>query len=477
MPPLDALLAGVLDRFPNGSVNIFDADLRYLYAGGEGLAAAGLSPEMLIGKRLHDLFTPESVLVVEPFYRRALAGESVRFDLLVFERVYSISAAPYGFEGDTITSIIAVAQDITDAKRPAAALAESEARLHLALDVAQISTWELDVSTGALQMSESVGHLLGVPLEKFPRSLAEFLEVVHPEDRDLLESRLVNIGSGWRYAADFRIVRTDGQVRWLMVRAETSLDDEDQASRMLGALIDVTVQHESQEKLRRIYRSKDDLLAVLGHELRQPVQAAVVALGVMEARTSQEAGQRARRVLERQVLQMSRLGDELLDVARVVRSEAPLQRSTFDLIESIHAAVETTTFAGFGARHDIRLSLPSECVPIHADQQRIQQVLLNLVGNAVKYTPDGGTIDVQLIGGVEDVLLRVVDSGRGMDPAHLPNIFELFTRLFASGERDVSGLGVGLAVVKRIVEQHGGEVWAHSDGPGRGAEFVVRLPR
>src|SRR5687768_15331759 len=117
MIPLDgdALLARVLDRFPNGSVNIFDTDLRYLYAGGEGLAATGLSASTLVGKRLHDLFTPESVKVVEPFYRRALAGETVRFDLPVFDRVYSVSAAPYVFDADTVSSIIAVAQDITDA--------------------------------------------------------------------------------------------------------------------------------------------------------------------------------------------------------------------------------------------------------------------------------------------------------------------------------------------------------------------------
>ena len=151
-------------------------------------------------------------------------------------------------------------------------------------------------------------------------------------------------------------------------------------------MIDVTVQREMEEKLRRIYRSKDDLLAVLGHELRQPVQAAVVALGVMEAKPSEEAGQRARQVLGRQLLQMSRLVDELIYAARVVRSEAPLQRTTFDLIESIHAAVETTN-AGFGERHRISLALPATPVLIHADQQRIQQVLLNLIGNAVKYTP------------------------------------------------------------------------------------------
>ena len=233
----------------------------------------------------------------------------------------------------------------------------------------------------------------------------------------------------------------------------------------------VTAQLELEEKLRRIYRSKDDLLAVLGHELRQPVQAAVVALGVMEARTSKEAEQRAREVLGRQLLQMSRLVDELVYAARVIRSEASLQRSTFDLVESVHAAIEMTN-AGFGERHQIALALPPAAVMIHADQQRIQQILLNLIGNAVKYTPHGGTINVELMTDDDGVLIRVADSGKGIDADRLPHIFELFT----GGERNVSGLGVGLAVVRRIVEQHGGDVSAFSEGRGRGAEFIVRLP-
>ena len=474
MNPLDgdALLARVLDRFPNGSVNIFDRDLRYLYAGGEGLAATGLSSSALVGKRLHDLFTPESVKVVEPFYRRALAGESVRFDLPVFDRVYSVSAAPYVFDDDKVTSIIAVAQDITDAKRTEAALAESEARLQLALEVAGVSTWELDVRSGAVHLSESVYELLGLENGDLSLTLDGFLHVVHPEDRAQLDEAMKSsIASGSRYAADFRIVRPDGAVRSLLVRGETFRDDDGAPTRMLGAMIDVTVQREMEEKLRRIYRSKDDLLAVLGHELRQPVQAAVVALGVMEAKPGEEAGQRARQVLGRQLLQMSRLVDELIYAARVVRSEAPLQRTTFDLVESIHTAVETTN-AGFGERNRISLALPATPVLIHADQQRIQQVLLNLIGNAVKYTPEGGSVDVQLMTDADAVLIRVSDTGHGIDPEHLPHIFDLFTR----GERDVSGLGVGLAVVRRIVEQHGGDVSAFSEGKGRGAEFTVRLP-
>src|SRR5918993_2626858 len=415
MIPLDgdALLARVLDRFPNGSVNIFDSDLRYLYAGGEGLAATGLSPSTLVGKRLDDLFAPESVKLVEPFYRRALAGETVRFDLPVFDRVYSVSAAPYVFDDDSVSSIIAVAQDITDAKKTEAALAESEARLQLALEVAGVSTWELDVRTGEVHLSESVYRVLGLENGDLALTLEGFLRVVHPDDRARLDEAMkASIEAGSRYAADFRIVRADGAVRWLLVRAQTFRDDDGVPARMVGAMIDVTVQRELEEKLQRIYRSKDDLLAVLGHDLRQPVQAAVVALGVLESRTSQESAERARQVLGRQVLQMSRLVDELVYAARVVRSEAPLQRTTFDLVESVHAAVETTN-AGFGERHRISLDLPSAPVLIHADQQRIQQVLLNLIGNAVKYTPDGGLVHVELMTDAEGVLIRLADSGKG----------------------------------------------------------------
>lgn len=469
----DDFFGKVLASFPDGSVNVFDRELRYLYAGGRGLGATGLSSSMLTGKRLADLFTPESVQYVEPFYRRAFAGESVRFDLPVFNRVFGMSAAPFDHDGDEVTSIIVVAQDITEAKRTESALAESEARLQLALDVASVSTWDLDVASGSIHPSESVDQLLGTPAGSPPRTLEALVARVHPDDREQVVSGIMStIASGAYHSAEFRVLRTDGTTRWVLSRAEPFRNDEGHVTRLLGAMIDVTAQHEAGERLRESSRRKDDLLAVLGHELRQPVQAAMAALGVMQARIGRETGERARVTLERQVGHISRLVDDLLDVGRILRGEVVLNTRAIDLSNSVQLALETVA-ASKPHRHDVIFEPPHEPALVRADPDRLQQVLVNLIGNALKYTPPGGRIEMQVDNDGASVVFRIADSGAGIDPGDLPHVFDLFTR----GDQDGRGLGVGLAVVRRIVEQHGGDVTAESAGRGQGAVFVMRLPK
>lgn len=218
--------------------------------------------------------------------------------------------------------------------------------------------------------------------------------------------------------------------------------------------------------------AKDEFLALVAHELRQPLHASLAALRMMAARTSREAGEHARVVVERQVLQMNRLVEDLVDAARIVRGHVNLNLEPVDLRGSIEHVVDALRPLLAERRHELVLSVPDHPIRASADVARLQQVFTNLLTNAAKYTDPGGRISLTLVNGSSTARVTVADTGRGIDPSALPHIFDLFTR----GAPDVRGFGVGLAVTRRLVELHGGTIQARSAGIGCGAEFVVSLP-
>jgi PAS domain S-box-containing protein len=226
-------------------------------------------------------------------------------------------------------------------------------------------------------------------------------------------------------------------------------------------------------------RHKDEFLAVLAHELRNPLAPLSVALQMLRRCRADAAGATAVQALdtaERQVQKLSRLVDELLDVSRIRQGKTELRRERVDLAAVAAAAVETVRPLIDERRHALEVSLPAEPVCLEADPGRLEQVLTNLLTNAAKYTEPGGRITLRAEPDGAQVLIRVRDTGVGISPELLPRLFEPFVQSAANAGRSRGGLGLGLALVKRFVELHGGSVEAHSDGPGRGSEFVVRLP-
>ena len=221
----------------------------------------------------------------------------------------------------------------------------------------------------------------------------------------------------------------------------------------------------------RATATKDEFLALVAHELRQPLHASIAALRIMQARSSRESGEHARAVVERQIVQMSRLVEDLVDAARIVRGHVQLELSPTDLRTAIEMTADSLRPLIAERRHQFAVSVPEHPVIVLADSTRLQQVFTNLVTNAAKYTDPGGQIAVHLTNR-NAASVTVTDNGRGIDPAALPSIFDLFTR----GASDVRGFGVGLAVTRRLVELHGGSIEARSAGAGHGSEFVVRFP-
>ncbi|HEX3139042.1 MAG TPA: ATP-binding protein [Rhizobacter sp.] len=221
-------------------------------------------------------------------------------------------------------------------------------------------------------------------------------------------------------------------------------------------------------------RAKDEFLATLAHELRNPLAPIRNALALQRhANQDPRILDSSRDIIERQVAQMVRLIDDLLDLSRLSRGIVELRRSPLSLIETVRQAVETNRP---GVQQTLIVRLPVQDCVVEADETRILQVLTNLINNAAKFTPTGGTIEVSLGCDGSSALLSVKDNGIGIPPDMLDRVFDMFTQVQRSHAHVGGGLGIGLTLVRQLVEQHGGSVVAHSAGPGRGSEFVVKLP-
>ena len=231
----------------------------------------------------------------------------------------------------------------------------------------------------------------------------------------------------------------------------------------------------ARERAESANQAKDEFLAMLGHELRNPLAPILTAVQLMKLRGDTDS-ERERVIIERQAQHMVRLVDDLLDVARIARGKVQLRETAVDLRAVVHKAVEITSPLLEQKQHHLTLDLPSEPLRVFGDEARLSQVFANLLSNAARYTPDQGEIKLHATHEGNAIVVRVVDNGSGISADMLPRVFELFMQAPQRSDRPEGGLGLGLTLVRNIVALHRGEVSAHSDGPGHGSEFVVRLP-
>jgi signal transduction histidine kinase len=232
-----------------------------------------------------------------------------------------------------------------------------------------------------------------------------------------------------------------------------------------------------EQALKEADRHKDEFLAMLAHELRNPLAPIHSAIELMRLRPLADPQLNwARDVIARQLTSLTRLVDDLLDVSRITRGKINLTRQAVELEALISRAVETVHPLLDERKHELTLELPEPGVMVFGDPTRLTQAIANVLGNAAKYTDAGGQISLLAAVGENDVEIRIRDNGVGIRPELLPRVFELFTQLDRTDGRTQGGLGIGLALVQRLVQMHGGEVSAASDGPGSGSEFVIRLP-
>lgn len=229
--------------------------------------------------------------------------------------------------------------------------------------------------------------------------------------------------------------------------------------------------------LKEADQRKNEFMAILAHELRNPLAPILTSVELFRLLAPDEDNlRRAREILERQVKHMVRLVDDLLDLTRIARGKLDLRRARFDVAHAVHQAVHTVRSLLESQRHQLSVELPAEPIYLDADEARLVQVLINLLTNAAKYTERGGRIALTVLHEGGEVVFRVRDNGVGIDAEMRESIFDLFTQVGRERHRSQGGLGIGLSLVRRVVELHGGRVSVHSEGAGKGSEFTVRLP-
>jgi PAS domain S-box-containing protein len=322
-----------------------------------------------------------------------------------------------------------------------------------------------------------VGAYTGIPEQEL-LGLAWLERVIHPDDRErTLACWLAAVADKGVYDLEYRIRRHDGQYRWFKTRGVPIRDGDGRIAKWFGTCTDIEDEKRAVEALRDADRRKDEFLATLAHELRNPLAPIQNSLQILKMpRVDAATVQRTRDMMERQVHHLVRLVDDLLDVSRVMRGKIELRRELVQLASVVARAVETAQPLIEAQGHQLKISLPPDSLLLDADPVRLAQVVGNLLTNAAKYTEANGRIWLSAERDGDVAVVRVRDDGIGIAPDMLPHVFELFVQADHATTKAQGGLGIGLTLVKNLVGLHGGTVEAHSDGLGKGCEFVVRLP-
>jgi signal transduction histidine kinase/GAF domain-containing protein/ActR/RegA family two-component response regulator len=272
-----------------------------------------------------------------------------------------------------------------------------------------------------------------------------------------------------------RIRRQDGTVAWIHVSAAPVLRADGQVDVAVATFVDVTAEKEARASAEEAGRAKDEFLAMLGHELRNPLTPIVTALNLMELKGG-EAFRAERTTISRQVRHVLRLVDDLLDIARITRGEVLLQKEAVEVGQAIASAIETASPLFEQRSQALTIAVPASGLPVLVDPGRLSQAVANLLTNASKYTEPGGRITITAAREGHRVCVRVRDTGIGIEPHVLPKVFDPFVQAKRSIDRSEGGLGLGLTIARNLVDLNGGSITAHSDGVGCGSEFAIRLP-
>jgi PAS domain S-box-containing protein len=465
---------------------------RYRYVNAAYGRWFGVDPGTFFGRTVQDVLGAGYEGTVREHLERAFGGRVERYRTRFASpalglRDLDVTYVPQFVDGQ-VDGVVTLIADVTDEVAAEQRLRESEARLQLAMEGAGMGTWYRDASAGTLVWDRQHARLLGIDPERVARpSDALWLSLVHPADRRraLRVIRRAERTAG-TFGLELRILRADtGEERWLALHGRVlAADGGGAATQSLGVVFDVTEARRADaerrgraEALREADRRKDEFLATLAHELRNPLAPIRYAVRLVRPDAPAAALEQARATIERQSTHMARLLDDLLDVSRITRGAIELKREVLDLGRAVADAVEVARPMIARVPHRLLFTAPERPVCVDADPTRLAQVVANLLENAAKYTEPGGVIAVTVAEDGAHAVVSVKDTGIGLAPGMRARVFELFSQVHQSLVSPRGGLGIGLAIVRRLVELHGGTVEVLSEGLGHGSEFVVRLPR
>lgn len=393
-----------------------------------------------------------------------VAGVDLWFDVYVF--------APEQLSENRIALLF---NNITERMRAEKKLSESEEKFRAMAETVPNMIFTIAAEGKTDYINERFLEFIGIKREEILTT--DLGEYVHPEDIE--ETRRI-----WDEAAaergifqhNYRFRRNDGEYRWFIGRAVPMLDDDNEISRWFGALTDIEEILRAQKAVEEADRRKNEFLAMLGHELRNPLAPIVNSLRILEKDTSPEQSKNMLEIIERQVGQMTRLVDDLLDVSRISHGKIQLRKSRVNLnsiIENLEKDFDRTMENN---SLQMKVEIPEKRIWVEADETRLTQAIGNIIGNAVKFSKSGSKIEVILSTEKDFAVIKIKDNGIGMNTEVLDRIFDTFSQEDRSLDRSRGGLGLGLPVAKGLIELHGGTIAALSRGENLGSEFIIKLP-
>jgi PAS domain S-box-containing protein len=471
---------------------IQDCDLRYTLVVNPQM---GLTEQDMLGKTDYDILSVKDADRLTTIKRHLLQTgipvhievplTSPRGEQFFFEGSY----VPKSDATGKIDGLIGYFLDVTKRKRAEQAMAQAYQLRRLALEAADLGTWDYRFDTGEVFWDERCRAMWGIPQgEKIGYAVA--IAAIHAEDRAATELALEQAlagHDGGTYHREFRVVWPDGSVHWVASHGRVHFEGEGELRRAIhfvGVNRDITEDRRAAEALRaseaalkEADRRRNDFLAVLSHELRNPLAPIRNSLFLLD-RTApgSEQARRAKAVIDRQVEQLSRLIDDLLDVTRITRGKIRIQRLCFDLADLVRRTAEDHQSIFVGDGLEFHISAGEQPLMVNGDPARIAQAIGNLLCNAAKFTPAGGQVHLELTADGNLAMIRVRDTGIGISPEVLSRLFHPFEQADSTLDRNLGGLGLGLALVKGLVELHGGNVEAYSNGVHQGTEVIIRLP-
>lgn len=355
------------------------------------------------------------------------------------------------------------------------------------LRAAHAGTWTWHPDLDQIEVSADFLDLLGYNVTETTMTLEQWLAFAHPDDKTAMVKDFENMlpaRPGFPLFMETRMRQKDGSYRWFSVRAEWYREKESSPLALIGVSVDIQNEKAAEEslqdavdKLKEADARKDEFLAMLAHELRNPLAPIRAAAELFKIASLNETMVRQTSdIIGRQVDHMTGLVDDLLDVSRVTRGLVELDKTPLEMRHVVNEAVEQITPLFQSRRHDLALHLSLDSGTVLGDNKRLVQIFANLLHNAGKYTPEGGHILLKTEVRQGQILISVTDNGIGMEPALASHVFDLFTQAKRTPDRASGGLGLGLALVKSLVELHGGSVSCTSEGLGKGSTFCVYLP-
>jgi PAS domain S-box-containing protein len=477
-------------------ISYVDTEQRYRFNNKGYETWYGFSASETYGKHVQELLGESVYQAILPYIEMVLSGEQVIFEGQIAHNngeIHDVSTTyipQFGQDGK-VKGFVALVTDITNHKLAQKALKDSEERLRTLTEKVRVIPWEVNVTTGNFTyVGPQTVEILGYPLTDWYADNF-WAEHMHPEDREWATNHCLEASlSKDNYELEYRMLAADGRIVWLYDIVNV-VRSGNKPQFLHGFMIDITDRKFSEQEREQLLareqaaraeaeaanRMKDEFLGTLSHELRTPLNAMLGWTQLLKSRKFDETTtERALETIDRNTKSLAQLIEDVLDVSRIIRGTLHLNTHPVELIPIVQAAIDTVLPAADAKEIRIECKFDPTVGVVMGDGNRLQQVVWNLLSNAVKFTSKGGIVTVQLERINSRIQIRVSDTGGGIAPEFLPHVFERFRQADSSTTRSHGGLGLGLAIVRHLVELHGGTVSAESPGIGQGSTFIVNLP-